>query len=72
MDDKAAAPNSLRANGCTKASLTVSTEHLVEGFRAKDGSDAASGDVITFRDGKKLFIGLMHPARASFYYGAPG
>jgi hypothetical protein len=54
---EAAAPNSLLRRGFTKYSLTVGTELIVEGFQAKDGSNRANGSVITFTDGKKLFVG---------------
>ena len=37
--------------------LFAGTEILVEGFQAKDGANRANGSVITFTDGKKLFVG---------------
>jgi len=33
------------------------TEILVEGYQAKDGANRANGRDITFKDGKKLFVG---------------
>jgi hypothetical protein len=54
---EAAAPNSLLRRGWTKNSLPVGTEIIVEGFQAKDSANRANGSVITFTDGKKLFIG---------------
>lgn len=54
---EAAAPNSLLRRGFTKYSLATGTELLVEGFQAKDGSNRANGSVITFTDGRKLFVG---------------
>ncbi len=54
---EAAAPNSLLRRGWNKSSLPAGTEILVEGFQAKDGSNRANGSVITFADGKKLFVG---------------
>src|SRR5579862_6712724 len=54
---EAAAPNSLLRRGFTKASLLPGTEIYIEGFQAKDGSNRANGSVITYLDGKKLFIG---------------
>jgi hypothetical protein len=54
---EAAAPNSLLRRGWTKNSLPNGTEILVEGFQAKDASNRANGSVITFVDGRKLFIG---------------
>lgn len=54
---EAAAPNALLRRGWTKESLLPGTEIYVEGFQAIDGSLRANGSVITFADGKKLFVG---------------
>jgi hypothetical protein len=54
---EAAAPNALLRRGWNKNSLPAGTEILVEGFQAKDGANRANGSVITFTDGKKLFVG---------------
>ena len=54
---EAAAPNALLRRGWTKASLPAGTEILIEGFQAKDGANRGNGSVITFTDGKKLFVG---------------
>ena len=54
---EAAAPNSLLRRGWTKNSLPAGTEIVVEGFQAKDSANRANGSVITFADGRKLFIG---------------
>jgi hypothetical protein len=54
---EAAAPNSLLRRGFTKESLLAGTEIVIEGFQAKDGSNRANGSVITFTDGRKLFVG---------------
>jgi len=54
---EAAAPNALLRRGWKKDSLPVGVEILVEGYRAKDGANRANGSVITFTDGKKLFVG---------------
>src|SRR5262245_4885426 len=54
---EAAAPNALLRRGWTKNSLLPGTEILVEGFQAKDGSNRANGSIITFTDGRKLFVG---------------
>ena len=61
---EAAAPNALLRRGWTKTSLPIGVEILVEGFQAKDGANRANGSVITFTDGKKLFVGS--------YAGEPG
>jgi hypothetical protein len=54
---EAAAPNALLRRGWTKNSLLPGTEIYIEGFQALDGSNKANGSVITFADGKKLFVG---------------
>jgi len=54
---EAAAPNALLRRGWTKESLLPGTEILVEGFQAIDGTNKANGSVITFTDGRKLFVG---------------
>jgi len=54
---EAAAPNALLRRGWTKNSLAAGTEILVEGYQSKDGSNRANGSIITFTDGKKLFVG---------------
>lgn len=54
---EAAAPNALFRRGWTKNSLPVGTEILVEGFQARDGSNRANGSVITYTDGRRLFVG---------------
>ena len=51
------APNALIRRGWTKASLPPGTEIRVEGYQAKDGANRANGRDITFKDGKKLFVG---------------
>jgi Family of unknown function (DUF6152) len=54
---EAAAPNALLRRGWNKNSLPPGTEILVEGYQAKDGANRANGSIITFPDGKKLFVG---------------
>ena len=54
---EAAAPNALLRRGWNKTSLLPGTVILVEGFQAKDGAYRANGSIITFTDGKKLFVG---------------
>ena len=54
---EAAAPNSLLRRGFTKNSLLPGMEILVEGYQAKDEARRANGSIITFTDGRKLFIG---------------
>jgi hypothetical protein len=53
-------PNGLLRRGFTKNSLQAGTEIFVEGYRAKSGDNKANGSSITFKDGKKLFLGSSH------------
>src|SRR5580698_6561666 len=53
-------PNGLLRRGFTKHSLEPGTEVFVEGYRAKSGDYKANGSSITFKDGKKLFLGSSH------------
>ena len=50
-------PNGLLRRGFTKRSLEPGTEVFVEGYRARSGDYRANGSSITFKDGKKLFLG---------------
>ncbi len=51
------APNQLLRRGWNKNTLPVGTEVVVEGYRAKNGSDIANGGSVVLADGKKLFVG---------------
>ena len=51
------APNALLRRGWNKNSLPPGTTVIVQGFRARDGSNRANGRDVTLPDGKKLFIG---------------
>jgi len=50
-------PNTLLRRGLTKNSLPEGTEIVVDGYRAKNGSNRANGRDLTFTDGRKLFMG---------------
>jgi hypothetical protein len=51
------APNALLRRGWNKNSVAPGTVVTVQGFRARDGSNRASGGNVTLPDGTKLFIG---------------
>lgn len=51
------APNALLRRGWNKDSVAPGTVVIVQGFRARDGSNRASGGNVMLPDGKKLFIG---------------
>jgi hypothetical protein len=50
-------PNGLLRRGFTKRSLEPGTEVMISGYQAKSGENKANGSSITFKDGKKLFLG---------------
>ena len=53
---EAGTPNTLFRKGITKDTLPVGTEILVDGYRAKDGTNTASGRDITFPDGREVYL----------------
>jgi hypothetical protein len=50
-------PNTLLRQGLTKAALPQGTELMVDGYKAKNGSNRANGRDLTFTDGRKMFMG---------------
>ena len=54
-------PNIMLRRGFTKNSLLPGTSIVVEGYLAKNGSNRANGNSITFADGRKLFVGGSSP-----------
>ena len=58
---EAGTPNTLFRRGFTKNSLDAGTELTVDGYQAKNGSNKANGSSVTFRDGRRLFVGGSNP-----------
>jgi hypothetical protein len=54
-------PNTLFRMGINRNSLPVGTEIFVDGYRARDGSNKASGRDVTLGDGRKVFLGGSAP-----------
>src|SRR5580692_2103483 len=54
-------PNIMLRRGFTKHSLEVGTEISVKGYQAKNGTNRANGSSVTFKDGRKLFVGGSNP-----------
>ena len=50
-------PNTLLRRGLTRNTLPAGSEIMVDGYRAKNGSNRANGRDLTFTDGRKLFMG---------------
>src|SRR5688572_4539622 len=48
-------PGVLQRRGISREALKVGDEVVVEGFRARDGSNNASGGRVTFPDGRSVF-----------------
>src|SRR5215510_10908374 len=48
-------PGVLQRRGITKNALKTGDVVVVEGFRARDGSNNASGGKVTFADGRSVF-----------------
>jgi hypothetical protein len=53
----ASPPGMLARRGITKNSLKQGDVLTISGHRAKDGSNNASGNVVTFADGRETLIG---------------
>jgi len=51
------APTVLFRRGFSKTSLQAGAQIVVDGYRAKDGTNKMNAREITFADGKKLFAG---------------
>ncbi len=63
----ASPPGMLQRRGITKSSLKLGETLTVAGHRAKDGSNNASGNVVTFSDGRDALIGqdqALNPTEA--------
>ena len=50
-------PNALLRKGFTKNSLPEGTEIVVEGYQAKDGANRGVAASLTYKDGRKIFMG---------------
>ena len=50
-------PNQLIKAGVTKYTLAIGTQLIIEGFRAKDGSNKAVARNLLLADGRRLILG---------------
>ena len=50
-------PNQLIKAGVTKYTLAIGTKLIIEGFKAKDGSNKAVGRNLLLADGRRLVLG---------------
>jgi len=54
---EAGAANTLLRNGLRPDDFPIGSELIVEGYVAKNGSPTASGQKVTFSDGRNFFLG---------------
>ncbi len=54
-------PNIMLRRGFSKHSLEAGAEVTVQGYQAKNGTNRANGSSVTFKDGRKLFVGGSNP-----------
>jgi uncharacterized protein DUF6152 len=54
-------PNALLRLGFTKNAVLPGMEIVVDGYRAKDGTNKGVGKSLTFADGRKLFLSESAP-----------
>lgn len=55
-------PGVLQRRGISKSVLKVGAQIVVEGFRARDGSNNATGGTVTFADGRRVFTASQEDA----------
>jgi hypothetical protein len=55
-------PGVLQRRGISRTSLKIGDVVVVEGFRARDGSNNASGGSVTFSDGRRVFTASAEQA----------
>jgi hypothetical protein len=61
----ASPPGMLQRRGLTKDTIKLGEKLTISGHRAKDGSNNASGNVVTFADGHDAMIGQDQVLRPS-------
>jgi hypothetical protein len=56
-------PGVLQRRGISRTAMKVGDVVVVQGFRARDGSNNASGGAVTFTDGRQVFTASPEDAR---------
>ena len=56
-------PGVLQRRGISRTAMKVGDVVVVQGFRARDGSNNASGGTVTFADGRQVFTASPEDAR---------
>jgi hypothetical protein len=59
-----ATPNSLLRRGLRQSDFPNGVELEVHGYKAKNGSPVASGEKLTFTDGRNFYLGASEPQTA--------
>ena len=59
------APGQLQRRGVPKSSLKIGDVVVVEGFRARDGSNNGSGGSVAFPDGRRVFTAPAEAAQSN-------
>lgn len=59
---EAGPPNALLRRGLRRTDFPIGVKVIVKGFRAKNGSPTASGETVTFEDGRNFFLGASDNA----------
>jgi hypothetical protein len=59
-----ATPNSLLRRGLRQTDFPNGVELEVHGYKAKNGSPVASGEKLTFTDGRNFYLGASEPQSA--------
>ena len=54
---EAGAPNALLRRGLRRSDFPAGVKVIVKGFRGKNGTPTASGETVTFEDGRNFFLG---------------
>ena len=54
---EAGAPNALLRRGLRRSDFPAGVIVIVKGFRGKNGAPTASGESVTFEDGRNFFLG---------------
>ena len=55
-------PGVLQRRGISRTAMKLGDVVVVEGFRARDGSNNASGGTVTFADGRRVFTASQEDA----------
>jgi hypothetical protein len=61
---EAVAPSTLAARGFRRNTIPIGLELVVQGYRAKDGSTTANGNIIKLPDGRELAVGAAADSKA--------